>query len=159
MDDINLYCEFIMPILAIMIGIQASGKSRFVATYLKGYTRINLDTLHTRNKEKLALDEAIKNAENIVIDNTNTTIGERAKYIQAVFGHGYKIDGYFMQSQLQDCIERNENRTGKEKVPRKAIAATFNKLELPDYKEGFDSLYFVNFAGEEANIYEWRAEE
>ena len=148
-----------MPILAIMIGIQASGKSRFVATYLREYTRINLDTLHTRNKEKLALDEAIKNAENIVIDNTNPTIGERAKYIKAVCGYGYKIEGYFMQSRLQDCIKRNENRTGKEKVPRKAIAATSNKLELPDYKEGFDSLYFVNFADDEAEIHKWRAEE
>ena len=36
-------------------------------TYLSEYTRINLDTLHTRNKEKLALDHAIKCRENIVI--------------------------------------------------------------------------------------------
>ena len=47
-----------MPVMAIMIGIQASGKTRFAMTCLKDYTRINLDTLHTRNKEKLALDEA-----------------------------------------------------------------------------------------------------
>lgn len=148
-----------MPILAIMMGIQASGKSSFVATYLQEYTRINLDTLHTRNKEKLALDEAIRNAENIVIDNTNPTIEERTKYIKAVSGHGYKIEGYFMQSRLQDCIERNKRRTEKEKVPSKAIAATSNKLEMPDYEEGFDSLYFVNFADGKVEIHEWMAEE
>ena len=148
-----------MPVMAIMIGIQASGKSRFAMTYLKNYTRINLDTLHTRNREKLALEEAIKNRENIVIDNTNPTIKERARYIGAVSGHGYKIDGYFMQSQLQDCIERNEHRTEKEKIPRHAIAATSNKLELPDYEEGFDSLYFVSFAGGKTEIQEWRTEE
>ena len=148
-----------MPVMAIMIGIQASGKSRFAMTYLKNYTRINLDTLHTRNREKLALEEAIKNRENIVIDNTNPTIKERARYIGAVSGHRYKIDGYFMQSQLQDCIERNEHRTEKEKIPRHAIAATSNKLELPDYKEGFDSLYFVSFAGGKTEVQEWRAEE
>ncbi len=151
----NLHCEFIMPILAIMIGIQASGKSRFATTYLREYTRINLDTLRTRSKEKLALDEAIKNAENIVIDNTNPKIEDRAKYIQSVCEHGYRVEGYFMQSRLQDCIERNEHRTGKERVPRKAIAATSNKLELPDYKEGFDSLYFVNFVDDKAEIHEW----
>ena len=39
-------------------------------TYLSEYTRINLDTLHTRNKEKLALDHAIKCRENI----TNPTV-------------------------------------------------------------------------------------
>ncbi len=144
-----------MPVLAIMIGIQASGKSQFAMNYLKDYTRINLDTLHTRNKEKLALDEAIKSGENIVIDNTNPTIEERARYINAVSGHGYKIEGYFMQSRLQDCIERNEHRTGKDKVPRNAIAATSNKLELPDYSEGFDSLYFVSFADGKTEIHEW----
>ncbi|MBQ9528072.1 MAG: ATP-binding protein [Fretibacterium sp.] len=148
-----------MPVMAIMIGIQASGKSQFAMTYLKSYTRINLDTLHTRNKEKLALEAAIKNREDIVIDNTNPTIKERARYISAVLGHGYKVEGYFMQSKLQDCIERNEQRPEKEKIPRHAIAATSNKLELPDYEEGFDSLYFVSFAGDKTEIQEWRAGE
>ena len=83
-----------MPVMAIMIGIQASGKSWFAMTYLKDYTRINLDTLHTRNREKLALEEAVRNGEDIVIDNTNPTIEDRARYIGAVVGHGYKIEGY-----------------------------------------------------------------
>ena len=147
-----------MPVLAIMIGIQASGKSQFAMTYLRDYTRVNLDTLHTRNKEKLALDAAIKNGDNIVIDNTNPLREDRARYIGAISGHGYKIEGYFMQSRLQDCMERNEHRTGKEKVPRNAIAATSNKLELPDYDEGFDSLYFVSFDGDRTEIQEWRTE-
>lgn len=147
-----------MPVMAIMIGIQASGKSHFVMAYLADYTRINLDTLHTRNKEKLALEEAIKNGENIVIDNTNPTIEDRARYISAVSGHGYKTEGYFMQSRLQECIERNEHRPEKEKVTSYAIAATSNKLELPDYKEGFDNLYFVSFAGGKTEIQEWRTE-
>lgn len=146
-----------MPVIAIMIGLQASGKSRFAMTYLGSYTRINLDTLHTRNREKLALEEAIKNRENIVIDNTNPTIKDRARYIDAVYGHGYKIEGYFMRSRLQDCIERNEHRVGKEKIPRHAIAATSNKLELPDHKEGFDDLYFVSFSGDTIEIQEWRS--
>ena len=147
-----------MPTMAIMIGIQASGKSQFAMTYLRDYTRVNLDTLHTRNKEKLAIENAIKNGENIVIDNTNPLREDRARYIGAISGHGYKIDGYFMQSRLQDCIERNEQRTGKEKVPRNAIAATSNKLELPDYDEGFDSLYFVSFDGGKTEIQEWKTE-
>jgi len=148
-----------MPIMAIMIGIQASGKSQFAMTYLRDYTRVNLDTLHTRNKEKLAIDDAIKSGENIVIDNTNPLKEDRARYISAVSGHGYRIEGYFMRSRLQDCMERNEHRTGKEKVPRTAIAATSNKLELPDYSEGFDRLYFVSFEDGKTEIQEWRTEE
>lgn len=147
-----------MPVLAIMIGIQASGKSYFATTCLKEYTRINLDTLRTRHKESIAFDESIKHGENIVIDNTNPTKRDRAKYINAVSGLNYKIEGYFMQSRLRDCIERNKHRTGKEKIPIKAIVATSKKLELPDYKEGFDVLYFVSFANGKTEILEWKTE-
>ena len=43
--------------------------------------------------------------------------------------------GYFFQSRLQDCIRRNDRRTGKAKLPAKAIAATSNKLEMPSREE------------------------
>ena len=35
----------------IMIGIQGSGKSIFCSRFLADVERINLDTLHTRNRE------------------------------------------------------------------------------------------------------------
>jgi len=46
--------------MAIMIGIQASGKSSFCKYILKEYVRINLDELNTRNKERIAIMEAIQ---------------------------------------------------------------------------------------------------
>lgn len=48
-----------MPTLAIMIGIQGSGKSTFCKMYLPEYERISLDDLHTRNKERF-FDESIR---------------------------------------------------------------------------------------------------
>jgi len=123
---------------------------------LKDYVRINLDTLHTRNKEKLVIEEAIKNKKNIVVDNTNLTKVYWARYIGAVSGNGYEMEGYFMQSKIQDCIERNKCRTGKEKIPRTAIAVTANKLEMTEYSEGFDRLYFVSIADGEMKVQDWR---
>ena len=148
-----------MPTMAIMIGIQASGKSTFCKRYLGNYIRVSLDALHTRNKEKIAIEDAIAVGADIVIDNTNPMIIDREKYISRGKPAGYRIVGYFMQSKLQDCIERNETRTGKEKIPRKAIACTSNKLELPSYKESFDELYFVSISGGEIKISEWRDEQ
>lgn len=43
-----------------MIGIQASGKSTFCKMNLPEYVRINLDELHTRNKESIAIHDAIE---------------------------------------------------------------------------------------------------
>ncbi len=148
-----------MPTMAIMIGIQASGKSTFCKQFLGNYTRVNLDSLHTRNKEKLAIEDAITQGEDVVIDNTNPMSIDREKYILRGKAAGYKIVGYFMQSKLQDCIARNESRTGKEKIPKKAIACTSNKLELPTYKEGFDELYYVSLSEGDTQISEWRNEE
>ena len=132
-----------MPVMVIMMGLQGSGKSTFCAAHYPEYTRINLDTLRTRKKEQDALLLALNRKENIIIDNTNPTKDDRKKYIQAGRAQKYKIIGCFMQSRLQDCIERNNARTGKEKIPEIAITCTSDKLELPSYAEGFDELYYV----------------
>ena len=147
-----------MAIMAIMIGIQASGKSSFCKSNLKEYVRINLDELNTRNKERIAIMEAIQSGVDIVIDNTNPTKADREKYVSIAKNHGYEVIGYFMQSRLQECIDRNEQREGKACVPRKAIACTSNKLEIPDYSEGFDKLYFVSLSENGYKIDEWRSE-
>ena len=54
-------------------------------------------------------------------------------------------------------MERNERRRGKEKIPRTAIAATLNRLELPSYGECFNALYFVQNDGETMIVLEWKA--
>lgn len=146
-----------MPVMAIMTGIQASGKSVFCKNYLSAYDRINLDTLHTRNKENTAIDEAFHAKRDMVIDNTNPTAADRRKYILKAKEKGYRIVGYFMQSRLQECIARNELREGKEKIPAKAIAATSNRLEMPSYEEGFDELYFVSITDAGMAVEKWRA--
>ena len=142
--------------IAIMIGIQGSGKSTFCQKYLPNFYRINLDTLKTRHQEQLAIDECFKCGRNFVIDNTNPTIDERGKYILRAKKEGYKIVGYFLESKIKECIERNNQRTGKACIPATAIAATSNKLQLPSYDEGFDELYFVKNSGLDMAIEDWR---
>ncbi len=144
------------PVMFIMTGIQGSGKSTFCKAYLSDCERINLDTLHTRNKENKAIEAALSNKMNIVIDNTNPTVSDRSKYILAGKEAGYYIIGLFMQSILRDCLERNEKRSGKEKVPGKAFACTSNKLEIPSYCEGFDKLYFIEINDNDFIIHDWR---
>lgn len=139
----------------IMMGIQGSGKSTFCSHYLEDVVRINLDTLHTRNKEALLIADCHNKGCDYVIDNTNPTLEDRAKYIKAAKNAGYYVVGYFMQSRLQECIKRNDQRDGKERIPAKAIAMTSNKLEMPSRTEGFDELYFVKNDGVIMSISEW----
>lgn len=144
-------------VLAIMIGIQGSGKSTFYHKFLaKNFVRVNLDALKTRNQEKILIEDCIKQGKSFVVDNTNPTKEDRQRYIPLVKAAGYKIIGYFMESKLKECIERNNLRQGKEKIPSIAIASTSNKLQLPTYDEGFDELYFVKNDGKTMTISKWR---
>ena len=143
--------------MVIMMGLQGSGKSTFYARYLSNdYVRVNLDTVKTRNRESLLIDECLSSGKSLAIDNTNPTRADRARYISLAREHGYRIVGYFMESKIKDCIARNALREGTARVPNTAIAATSNKLEIPSYDEGFDELYFVKNDGESMIIEEWR---
>ena len=140
----------------IMIGIQGSGKSEFCRRFLPETCRINLHTLKTRNNEMRLLGDCIARGRDFVIDNTNPTREDRARYIPVAKEHGFHVVGYFMQSRLQECIARNNQREGKERIPAKAIAMTSNRLEMPSFDEGFDELYFVANDGTEMEVSEWR---
>lgn len=144
-------------ILVIMIGIQGSGKSTFYHEFLeKDFVRVNLDTLKTRHQEKLLIEDCIKQGKSFAVDNTNPTKEDRRRYIPTAKASGYKVIGYFMESKLKDCIERNNLRQGKEKILSIAIAATSNKLQMPSFNEGFDELYFVKNDGKTMTVSEWR---
>lgn len=144
----------------IMIGIQASGKSSFCKRIIPdSFVRISLDELNTRNKEKRLLSDCIAKEKDIVIDNTNPTKADRERYIPVLKENGYEVTGYFMQSRVKDCIRRNEERQGKARVPAAAIAATSNKMELPEYSEGFDKLFFVKLFHDDFFIDKWEKED
>lgn len=143
--------------MVLMIGIQGSGKSTFYHKYLSDdYVRVNLDTLKTRNREEQLVSECFREGKSFAVDNTNPTRADRQRYIPLAQYWGYRIVGYFMESKLQTCIERNDQRSGSAKIPATAIAATSNKLQLPGFEEGFDELYFVKNDGQIMTIEEWR---
>lgn len=142
--------------IVIFIGIQASGKTTFFKELLAphGYVHINLDTLRTRNRESQSIRECYGQGKSFVVDNTNPEKSDRERYIPDAKAHGYEVIGFFFQSKVRDCIARNENR--EKKVPVKAIPCTQNKLQLPDYAEGFHKLYFVSIKENGFEITDWR---
>ncbi len=143
--------------MILMMGLQGSGKSTFCREILGDtYIYVNLDTLKTRHREKLLIQECMDQGESFVVDNTNPTKEDRLRYIPIAKAAGYRIVGYFMESKLRICIERNEQREGAAKIPSMAIAATSNRLQTPSYDEEFDELYFVKNNGQTMTVEKWR---
>ncbi|GIP21399.1 AAA family ATPase [Paenibacillus sp. J22TS3] len=128
----------------IFTGIQASGKSTFYKDhFFKTHMRINLDMLKTRNRENIFLEAALLAKQPFVIDNTNPTITDRQKYIEAARKHKFRIIGYYFEPDFELSMERNDHRIGKERVAEAGIKSTLKKLVAPTYLEGFDELYLV----------------
>ena len=54
-----------------MVGSPGSGKSTFWQNYLPNYSRVNRDTLKTKEKCYKVAEQEILNGKSVVIDNTN----------------------------------------------------------------------------------------
>ena len=117
---------------------------------------INLDTLHTRNKERLLMEECARLNQSVVIDNTNPTATDRERYIRFFKEYGYRIVCLYFQSHLRDCLARNEQR--ERVVKRLGILGTYNKMQLPQFAEGFDEMYYVCIQDNSFNLNEWQHE-
>jgi predicted kinase len=141
----------------IFVGIQASGKSTFyLQRFFETHIRINLDMLRTRHREQVLIDACLAAKQSFVIDNTNATREQRARYIAPARSAGFRIVGYYFQANLGDCIGRNRARTPAQMVPEKGIAAMYYRLQVPAMDEGFDELYSVRINTEGGfTVQEW----
>ncbi len=130
--------------VVIFIGIQAVGKSTFYKKkFFKTHIRINLDMLQSRAREWQIYKTCLETQQPVVIDNTNTTLKSRQRYIQLANEYGFRVIGYYFQSKLIEAIQRNNQRPGKERIPEEGVRAAYNRLVIPAYEEGFDQLYYV----------------
>jgi len=143
----------------IFIGIQASGKSTYYQRFFRRtHIRISLDMLKTRNREKIILTACLKAKQSFVVDNTNPNISDRKRYISLLQENKFKIKGYYFQSNISECLKRNNLREGAEYIPDAGVKGTYNKLELPSYEEGFNELFYVSMKDNEFIISEWENE-
>ena len=109
----------------IFIGIQGSGKSTFFKErFFATHVRLNYDMLKTRHRERILLEACLESKQKFVVDNTNPTIAERAKYIEPAKNKRFQIIGYYFQTNIKDALTRNALRIGKAKVPEIGIRAT-----------------------------------
>jgi len=128
----------------IFVGVQGAGKTTFYRQrFFETHVRINLDMLKRRERERTLLAACLASRQPFVIDNTNPLVSDRERYIPAARAAGFRVVAYFFDTTLRDAMRRNNQRTGKNKVPAPAIAGTLKKLQAPMLGEGFDAVYRV----------------
>ena len=134
--------------LIIFTGVQASGKSSFYLLNLyQSHLRINLDMLKTRHREKIIFEACLASKTKMVIDNTNPTKADRARYIGHAKDAGFEVIAYYFATDLKSTLQRNSRREGKANIPEVGVRATYKKLEVPSFDEGFDKILKVKIVG------------
>lgn len=131
--------------LVLLIGIPATGKSTFAKDRFFGtHVRLNRDMLKTAHRERVLFDACLSTSTALVVDNTNVTRAERARFIDPARSAGFRVRGFFFESKVRDALTRNEAR-GRP-VPDAAVLGRSGELELPSLAEGFDELFFVRIS-------------
>jgi predicted kinase len=137
-----------VPELVILVGLPGAGKTsfygeRFAATHV----HVSKDLLRNRRDKQarqLALiDDALAGGRSVVVDNVNATVADRAALIEAGRRHGATVSCYVLATDMGECLRRNRERLGRERVPNVAIAAAAKRYQPPAKSEGFDRLLEV----------------
>lgn len=143
----------------IFIGIQACGKTSFYRErFFSTHVRINLDMLRTRHRERLLFEACLAAKQSFVVDNTNASHAERARYLASSRAAGFRVIGYCFRSNILDALRRNNTRADVARVPDEGIYATHNRLQLPKHHEGFDKLFYVRIdeASNQFIVEDWK---
>ena len=139
--------------VVLLVGLQGSGKSTFYRTHFAAtHALVSKDLLrnHRRpgRRQMQLVEAALQGGRSVVVDNTNPTIEDRAPLIELARRHGADVVGVSFVPDLDACLERNRGRTGRGRVPDKALHITLKRLQPPTLVEGFDRLYRASVAPE-----------
>ena len=99
--------------------------------------------LKTRRREELLFKACLEGEARLVVENTNLTREERARYIVPSRNAAFRVVGYFFESRVADALARNRARPEIDRVPEVAIFSASKRLQMPSRTEGFDELFFV----------------
>jgi predicted kinase len=131
----------------VLCGVQASGKTtlyrdRFLATHV----RISMDLLRTRTREAAFLELCLETHQPFVVDNTNPTPADRARYVEPARAAGFRVIGYLVEIDAVVALARNAERAGRARIPEGGVAGTMRRLIRPSVAEGFDEIWHATAA-------------
>ena len=121
----------------VLCGLQGSGKTtlyrdRFVDTHV----RVSMDVMRTRAREAAFMALCLETRQPFVVDNTNPTPADRARYVEPARAAGFKAIVYMIDVDPAVAISRRAGVVGPA-----SVAATARRFVRPAPEEGFDELW------------------
>ncbi|GAA2446296.1 ATP-binding protein [Streptomyces macrosporus] len=142
-----------VPELAVLVGLQGSGKSTFRARRFPGtHTVVSKDLFprsarHKQRRQMRLVEEALERGRSVVVDNTNPSPVEWAPLIDAGRAHGARVVAYWFPPDVPGAHARNAARQGRGRVPDVGFFDTLRRLRRPRRSDGFDAVWQVRVDG------------
>ncbi|UFR06620.1 ATP-binding protein [Streptomyces sp. Go40/10] len=139
--------------LAVLVGLQAAGKSTFYADVLADrYELVSKDLFPrgARNKQVRQMRlvaEHLAAGRAVAVDNTNPSPQEWGPLVEAAHAHGATATAYWFPPDVEGSLRRNAAREGRDRVPDVGVLATLKRLRRPSAADGFDAVHEVRFDG------------
>jgi predicted kinase len=140
--------------VAVLVGLQASGKSAFYEQRLLGrrYALVSKDLFprgarRKQDRQMRLVEAALGSGRSVAIDNTNPSPEEWRPLVAAGHAHGATVTAYWFPPDLEGSLRRNAVRQGRDRVPDIGIHATAKRLRRPSRADGFDAVLEVRFDG------------
>ncbi|MFS4094346.1 AAA family ATPase, partial [Streptomyces sp. AF1A] len=139
--------------MAVLVGLQASGKSTFCAQVLAHrYELVGKDLFprSARNKQRrqMRLVEAhLVAGRPVAVDNTNPSPQEWGPLVELAHSLSARVTAYWFPPDAAGSLRRNAARQGRDRVPDAGVLATLKRLRRPSPADGFDEVREVRFDG------------
>jgi predicted kinase len=130
----------------VLSGVQGSGKTTLCRERFGGHVRVSLDELGSRAREAALVEECLAEGRPFVVDNTNPTAADRARYVAPAREGGFAVVGYVVAVDSREAFARNAEREGAARIPPGNVAATARRFVTPTLEEGFDELWHATAA-------------
>jgi predicted kinase len=126
----------------VLCGVQGSGKTTlYRERFLDTHVRVSMDLLRTRHRETAFLQLCLETRQPFVVDNTNPTPSDRARYVAPARAAGFRVIGYLVEVDAAEALARNAERAGRARIPVSGVVGTARRLQRPTPEEGFDELW------------------
>lgn len=141
-----------MTEVAILIGLQASGKTTFYRQLLAGtHEHVSKDNFPNARRPQARqlrlINAALAAGRDVAVDNTNPSAQEWQPIITEARAGGARVVGYWFPPDVELSVARNATRAGKTRVPDVGLYATVKRLRRPSTADGFDALFTVRADG------------
>jgi predicted kinase len=146
--------------VAVLVGLPAAGKSTFSRLrFGETHVYISKDDFPSARRpartQERRLREALEAGRDVVVDNTNASVEERAPILAVAQEFGAQAVAYVFPATVTECRERNALREGRARVPEVGMDATAKRLRFPGPEEGFAARYRVEMVEDGFEVRPW----